>query len=187
MHPGRRLPLAAASATVGIACALAPLLNWLTPTRGGGHCGWTCYAPLPVPGNVVRLGGRGGTDVAPALAVLLLVVAALCAVLVVLALRGTVPPVALGRLIVGASFAALIWTVVVIVRFAEGGTLVRTTKDGVFSANVGTGTVLALVAAAGAVLLGGGVALEAGWAGHPAEDRGESPSGTRPALGPDRG
>jgi hypothetical protein len=108
-------------------------------------------------------------------------------VLVVLALRGAVPPTALGRLIVGASFAALIWTVVVIVRFAEGGTLVRTTRDGLFSANVGTGTVVALIAAAGAVLLGGGVALEAGWAGHPAQDRSESPSGARPSLGRDRG
>lgn len=187
MHPGRRLLLAAASATVGAACALAPLLTWLTPTQRGGHCGWTCYAPLPVPDNVVRLGGRGGIDVAPVLAVLLLGVAVLCAALVVLALRGAAPPVVLGRAITAAAFAALIWTVVVIVRFAEGGTLVRTTKDGVFSANVGTGTVVALIAAAGAVLLGGGVALEAEWAGHPAEDRADAASGARPSLGRDRG
>lgn len=187
MIPGRRLPLAAASATVGAACGLAPLLTWLTPTTGGGHCGWTCYVPMPVPANVVVLDGRGGLAVSPGLSALLLAVALLCAVVVVLALRGAVPPVALGRVTVVTAFAALIWTVVVIVRYAEGGTLVRTARDGVFSANVGLGTVVALIAAAGGVLLGGGVALEAAWAGQPAEDRPESATSGRATLERHRG
>lgn len=191
MYPGRRLPLAAASGVVGGACALAPVLTWLTPTGQGGHCGWTCYAPLPVPDNLVVLGGRGGLAVSPALSALLLGVAVLCAVLLLLAIRGTTPPVVLGRLLTVAAFAALVWTVVVIVRYAEGGTLVRTTKDGVFSASVGTGAVVALIAAAGAVLLGGGVALEAGWAGHaaadPADGRTDATTASRPTFGGDRG
>lgn len=164
MARGRRLRLAAASAAVGGACAIAPLLPWLVAGRNG-HCGWTCYVPLPTPDSVAQLDGRQGTQVAVLLAVVLFVVAVLCAVVLVLALRGVPAPPSFGRVLTVLALAALVWTVVVIVRYAEGGTLVRTDQDGMFAATVGAGAIVALAGAAGAVLLGGGVALEARWAG----------------------
>lgn len=163
MPVGRRLPLAAASGVAGGACAVAPTLGWLAVGRNG-HCGWTCYVPLPTPGHVATLPGRAGAQVALPLAVLLFVVAALCAVLVLFALRGISPPVPLGRALTVASFAALVWTVVVIVRYAEGGTLVRTRQEGMFSPTLDVGAVVALIATAASALIGGGVALRARWA-----------------------
>lgn len=168
MPVGRRLTLAAASGTIGVACAVAPWMTWLTATGRAGHCGWTCYRPLAAPLNVVSLSGRGGAHVAPVLAVLLLVLALLLAAVVVVALAGGRPPVVLGRLITAWAFVVLVWTVVVIVRYAEGGTLVRTRDDGTFAANLGAGAIIGLAAAAAALLLGGGVALRARWAGYPA-------------------
>lgn len=166
MPDGRRITLAAASGTVGVACLVAPWLTWLTDTGRAGHCGWQCYRPLAAPLHVASLSGRGGTQVALALSVLLLVVALLAGLVLAIALRGGRPPVLLGRMITAAGFVALVWTVVVIVRYAEGGTLVRTKEDGVFAANLGAGAVVALVGAAAAVLFGGGIALRSRWAGY---------------------
>ncbi|MEV4419678.1 hypothetical protein AB0L40_06820 [Patulibacter sp. NPDC049589] len=162
MRVGRRTPLAAAAAVVGLACAVAPALTWLTATGHPGHCGWTCYRPLANPAPVAALGGRGGMQVAPAIGVLLIVVAILCALALVGALRSAGPPVALGWVLTGTSFATLVGTVVVIVRYAEGGTMVRTDEDGVFTANPGVGAIVALVSAGAAVLVGGMVALRSG-------------------------
>lgn len=178
MSDGRRIPLAVASGAVGVACAATPWLTWLTATGRAGHCGWTCYRPTGAPLNVVSLSGRGGAQVAPVLGVLLLVLALLLAAVVVLALLGGRPPVLLGRAVTVVGFVALVWTVLVIVRFAEGGTLVRTDDDGVFAADLGTGAVVALVSSAAAVLLGGGIALRARWAGYPAPDAPASAPGS---------
>lgn len=163
MAPGRRLRLAAASGVVGGACAVAPVLPWLQAGRNG-HCGWTCYVPLPAPASVAQLGGRVGTQVTPVLASVLFVVAVLCSVVLVLAVRGRACPPLLGRVLAVVALGALLWTVVVIVRYAEGGTLVRTAQDGMFAATVGVGAIVSLAGAAGAALLGGGVALGARWA-----------------------
>ncbi len=187
MPDGRRIPLAAASGTVAVACAVAPWLTWLTDTGRAGHCGWTCYRPASTPLNVVSLSGRGGTQVAPVLGVLLLAIALLAAVVALLALRGARPPVALGRVVTLAGFAALVWTVVVIVRYAEGGTLVRTREDGVFAANLGGGAIVALIAAGATVLIGGGLALRARWAGWPAVDEEPCPGGPATRRAPDDG
>ncbi|MDO9409080.1 hypothetical protein [Patulibacter sp.] len=176
MPVGRRTTLAAASGTIGAACAAAPWLTWLTATGRAGHCGWTCYRAADAPLNVVSLSGRGGAQVAPALGVLLVALAVLIAAVVVLALVGGRPPVLLGRAVTVVGFAALVWTVVVIVRYAEGGTLVRTQGDGVFAANLGAGAIVSLAAAAAAVLLGGGIALRARWAGYPAPDAHHEPA-----------
>jgi hypothetical protein len=188
MPDGRRIPLAATSGTVAVACAAAPWLTWLTDTGRAGHCGWTCYRPASSsPLNVVALSGRGGTQVAPVLGVLLLAIALLAAVVALLALRGVRPPVLLGRVLTLAGFAALVWTVVVIVRYAEGGTLVRTREDGVFAANLGGGAIVALIAAAAALLIGGGLALRARWAGWPAGDDDPCPGGSPARRAPDDG
>lgn len=176
MAPGRRLRLAAASGAVGAACALAPGLPWLAVGHNG-HCGWTCYVPLPAPSNVAHLDGRAGTQIALGLAIALFVVATLCAAVLVLAVRGRTCPPLLGRVLAVVALGALLWTVAVIVRYAEGGTLVRTDRDGVFAATVGAGAIVSLAGAACAALLGGGVALGARWAG--AQDG----SGASPARG----
>lgn len=159
MPVARRLPLAAACAAVGAACATTPAFTWLSATGHPGRCGWTCYVPTTQAPPIATLAGRGGTQVAGALGVLLVVVALLAVVAAVMALRPAGPPVLLGWAIVAAGFAALVWTVLVIVRYAEGGTLVRTPRDGVFSANPAFGAIAGLVATAAAVLLGGLLAL----------------------------
>jgi hypothetical protein len=102
--------------------------------------------------------------VTPALSVLFLVVALLALAVLLSALRPGGVPLLLGRLTTAAAFAALIWTVVVIVRYAEGGTLLRTRADGVFAANLGAGAIVALAGASGALLMGGGIALGSAWA-----------------------
>ena len=170
MSDGRRPTLAVASGAVGVACAAAPWLTWLTATGRPGHCGWECYRSGSSPLNVVSVSGRGGAQVAPVLGVVLLVLALLVAAVVVVALLRGRPPELLGRGVTVVAFVALVWTVVVIVRYAEGGTLVHTDDDGVFAADLGAGAVVALVGSAAAVLLGGGIALRARWAGYPAAD-----------------
>jgi hypothetical protein len=180
MPVGRRLPLAAASGAVGAACAIAPALPWLTATGRAGHCGWTCYRPLAAT-NVAAIDGRGGLQLAPVLSGLLIVLAVLCLVLLVLALRSAASPVALGWTIAGLGFAALVLTVAVIVRYAEGGSLVRTDADGVFSANVGVGAIVGLAGASAVTLLGGAIALGAGWVGAAAGAAVSTPARTTAA------
>jgi len=180
MPVGRSIPLAVASGTIAAACATAPWLPWLTASGNGGHCGWSCYRAAPGPTNVAALAGRGGTQMALGLGALLLVLAALLAVVAVIALQGRRPPVLLGRVLSAGAFVALVWTVLLIVRYAEGGTLVRTRQDGTFAAGVGGGAVVALVAAAAAVLFGGGIALRARWAGY------EEPEGAAGSWAPGR-
>jgi hypothetical protein len=160
MRAGRRTPLAASAAAVGVACAVSPLLTWLTANGHKGHCGWTCYVPASRPISIASLGGRGGVQVAPLVGILLVVLALLAAAALVGTLRSPDgPPVALGWTISAVGLGVLIGTVVVIVRYAEGGTMVQTSGDGVFSANPGPGAVVALAATAGAVLLGAAIVL----------------------------
>jgi hypothetical protein len=161
---GRRTPLVVASAGVAAASAAAPFLTWLSVNGRAGHCGWTCYVPSSAPAHVASLAGRSGTAVTPGLSALFLVVALLALAVLLTALRPGGVPVLLGRLTTAVAFAALIWTVVVIVRYAEGGTLLRTRADGVFAANLGAGAIVALAGASGALLMGGGIALGSAWA-----------------------
>ncbi|WP_157260818.1 hypothetical protein [Patulibacter minatonensis] len=180
----------ASAAVVGAACTVSPLLTWLTANGHKGHCGWTCYVPTSRPVSIAALGGRGGLQVAPLVGILLVVLAVLAVAVLVTALWSSDgPPVALGWTISAAGLGTLIGTVVVIVRYAEGGTMVQTTADGVFSANPGPGAVVALAASAGAVLLGAAVALRPTVAvavADPAEPVPGGPTSPDPARTPPR-
>lgn len=184
MPSGRRTPLVVASAGVALACAAAPWLAWLTVNGRAGHCGWTCPVPaaeLPPSDHMATLAGRTGTAISPALAVLLLLVAVLAVVTLVAVLRAEDAAVGLGRVLVLAGFVALLWTVVLIVRYAEGGTMIVTSADGVFAADLGPGAIAALAGAAGGLLTGGAVALGTSGVPDPRPEAGRERPGREPA------